>query len=89
MRVLCWCILLLKDKAQLLGSLVEYYTDAFYLAPVQEAAQRLAGTGSVVYYFVNSRPVRDTAQSGGYLNSSLASTAAFLAPLFGASQFQR
>jgi hypothetical protein len=52
---------------------------------VQEAADRLAGTGSAVYYWVNSRPVRDT----NYLNRSLASTGSFLAPLFGASQFER
>jgi hypothetical protein len=73
----------------LLERLAKYYTDAFYLAPVQEAADRLAGTGSAVYYWVNSRPVRDTSPHANYLNRSLASTGSFLAPLFGASQFER
>jgi hypothetical protein len=72
-----------------LERLAKYYTDAFYLAPVQEAADRLAGTGSAVYYWVNSRPVRDTSPHANYLNRSLASTGSFLAPLFGASQFER
>ncbi len=77
-----------QDKLELLSSLESYYTDAFYLAPVQAAAAKLAASGSAVYYFVNSRPVRDTAQ-GNYLNRSKAATASFLAPLFGTVEFER